>query len=809
MFVKVAVNIPSDKWFTYRVPEAFQPDISTGKRVLIPFGRRRITGYVLEFTEEDETCGNIKDILKILDPEPLFGPDDLSFYRWVADYYLYPLGRALGEILPGEDPRSVRRLFAGNCEPDPSFPPNLSNSQQCIVDLLRQRPQGMSMDGLKRQLGGPDLDRDLRALRALGLVSEQDCLSGRVIGPKTEKVVSVAEGPVPERLTSSQLAVVQLVHEQGEVSLSHLVALSGKSRSVITTLVKRGVLNVRERSVMRSVDPHDVLGGPAGSFEPNGDQASAIQGIREGLCARRFSPCLLHGVTGSGKTEVYFMAMEEVLRQQSGGVLFLVPEIGLTPQLLGRLHERFPEESLAVVHSGIPAAVRHDQWLRIMRGEIRIVVGARSALFAPVRDLRLVIVDEEHDESYKQDDRIRYNARDLAIVKARMSHATVILGSATPAVQTYYNVLAGKYACFSLPNRVEDRPMPRIDIVDMRLPENGDGGRDAAPILSRRLKEAIRQTLDQKKQVLLLLNRRGFSTIMLCRDCGHVLRCRNCDLTLTLHAGKEVLSCHYCDFTLKAAAVCPECGGNRIAGYGVGTERLEELIGRLFPGARTARMDRDTTAGAGAHENILRALAREEIDILVGTQMIAKGHDFPGVVLVGVISADASLNIPDFRASEKTFQLLTQVSGRGGRGEHPGRVIIQTFNPGNYVLDCVRKHDYMAFYEEETRLRQSLSYPPYARLVNLHISCIGKDKGWAGAQMLGKKARDAARAIGGVEVIGPATAPLAKIRGRHRWQLLLRGNDSRALHRLVQDILSSEAVPGLDVKVDIDPMNFM
>ena len=812
MFVKVAVNIPTEKTFTYRVPEDLQPNIAVGKRVLIPFGRRLQTGYVLDIltTTDDE---NIKDIRDISDPEPLFDASELDFYRWIADYYVYPLGKALGDILPGEDQKSIRRLSMVDGGPD--IPPeNLSALQEDILAALRSAStsDGLSMSHLKRRFNHPDFGKSIRDLERMGLVRQGDHLHGRAATCKTEKRISLAPDRfLPEKLTEAQTSVIGLVRTHGELSLPRLLSLSGKGRSVVATLIRKGILAVREVNVLSCADPVAVLGQPGESFQPNPDQLKALEGIKKGLQSGRFSPCLLHGVTGSGKTEVYFLAIEEVLRK-NGGVLFLVPEIGLTPQLLGRFHERFPGEPIAVLHSGISSAMRYDQWRCIQRGDIRVVVGARSALFSPLRNLRLVIIDEEHDESYKQDDRMRYNARDLALVKGRMHQATVILGSATPAIQSYFNALSGKYDYFSLPSRVEDRPLPQIEIVDMRWAENGDGGKDASPILSRRLKEAMRETLQARKQALLLLNRRGFSTIVLCRDCGNVLKCRNCDLTLTLHAREKVLTCHYCDFTLEESSVCPVCGGSRMAGYGVGTERLEEQIRLTFPDARVARMDRDTTARVGAHEGILRALAEGEIDILVGTQMISKGHDFPNVVLVGVLSADISLNIPDFRASEKTFQLLTQVSGRGGRGDSPGRVVIQTFNPGHYVLKRVQDHDYRAFYNEEVALRQSLAYPPYSRMIGLHISCIDRDKGWREAQTLGAGARDLikeAGMAGNLAVIGPAEAPLARIRGRYRWQLLLKGGDSRLLRHVAQNLLSRYAASGIQVKIDVDPMNFM
>ena len=809
MFVKVAVNVPIHKTFSYSVPEIFRPHIFVGMSVLVPFGRRRLTGYIIEFItiKPDEP---VKDILALSGPDPLFNDSDIQFYRWVADYYLTPLGKTLSEILPGEDLKSTRIISLSRGKE--AAADDLSAEQRQIISALGSSTRGISIRHLKNLLPDIHVDKAVCGLSDLGLVEEHERLSGRTISPKTELLVSLpSDGTTPERLTTGQLAVVNIVRQNGELPLHRLMTLSGRSRSVIAHLIKKNILEAREKQLYRSVTPVAVIGETAAPFQANEDQRRALQGILDSLEGGGFAPCLLHGVTGSGKTEVYFLAMRDVL-QKGGGVLFLVPEIGLTPQLLGRLHQRFPDEPVAVLHSGISPAVRYDQWYCIQRGDIRIVVGARSALFAPIRDLRLIIVDEEHDDSYKQDDRIRYNARDLAIVKARMVGATVVLGSATPAIQTFYNARSGRYACFTLPHRVEERPLPRIDIVDMRLPENGDGGKDNAPILSRRLREALRETLARKKQALLLLNRRGFNTIMLCRDCGHVLRCRNCDLPLTLHVREEVLTCHYCDFNVKAATRCPACRGSRIAGYGAGTERLEELIRTFFPQARVARMDRDTTTLAGAHEKILRAVASGEIDILVGTQMISKGHDFPNVVLVGVISADTSLNIPDFRASEKTFQLLTQVSGRGGRGDFPGQVIIQTFNPAHYVLQRVKDHNYHAFYEEEIALRHSLSYPPYTRMVNLHLSSLNKDKGRLAVKELGKLARDLPRlwnASEKVTVIGPAEAPLARIRNRYRWQLLLTGTDNRMLHRLAQEILSRHHVAGLEVKVDVDPMNFM
>ncbi len=531
-----------------------------------------------------------------------------------------------------------------------------------------------------------------------------------------------------------------------------------------------------------------------------------LQEILPGLAAGQFSPYLLHGVTGSGKTEIY-LRLIAAAREMGGGVISLVPEISLTPQLIARVRGRFKEEEIAIIHSGISRSQRARQWQRIQKGEIKIAIGARSALFAPMRDLRLIIVDEEHDGSYKQDERLRYNARDMAIVKAKHSAATVVLGSATPAVQSYYNVRKKKYRYLSLPRRVESRDLPVFKIVDMKTvcEENFE-----TPIISKVLREEMSRTLAAKNQILLFLNRRGFDTVVLCADCGYVFKCLNCELTLTHHAALGLLRCHYCDYAIKTAPLCPSCSGSRLRSYGLGTEKLEEEVKRLFPDARVGRMDSDTTAHRGDGEKILRLLAKRELDILVGTQMIAKGHDFPGITLVGVVAADLSLNVPDFRAGERTFQMLTQVAGRSGRGDSRGLVVVQTFNPEHYAVKRAKNHDYHGFYEDEIKLRKTLRYPPYVRIVNLQISSANRERGREGIEIIGRLAKQAVRSNKlAVETLGPVEAPVSKIRGRYRWQLLLKGQDIKAQMIMIDMIKAEAGKCGLEVKVDVDPMNFM
>ncbi|MDO8723388.1 MAG: primosomal protein N' [Syntrophales bacterium] len=767
MYVRVAVNVPTDKIFSYAVPKALEKKAMIGKRVCAHFGNRLVTGYIVEILHTADV-DNIKEISEILDPEPLFREEDLLFYRWISRYYLYPLGKTLFEVLPGGSDLSQvspkkERIVSLDAE-------YLSRGISPVKETSLAVPMTVTRCGDKSNAALPEL-RDIR-------------------------------------LTDRQEQMVDFLLKSGDSFISSLRGEFKNAAYLVRCLQEKGVLRIEEREVYRSSRAQPAIEEIDSPFLLNGDQEAAVCKILQGLAANRFSPYLLHGVTGSGKTEVYFKAMEKT-REQGGGVIFLVPEISLTPQIISRIRSRFRDQEIAVIHSGVSRSVRYDQWRRIQKGEVKIAIGARSALFVPMRDLRLVIVDEEHDGSYKQGERLRYNARDMAIVKAKLSNATVILGSATPAVQTYFNARNKKYHYLSLPRRVEYRELPVVEIVDMR---NERDKNFEAPILSQAMNQAIGQTLAEKNQTLLFLNRRGFNTVVLCPDCGYVFKCLNCERSLTYHAASGMLKCHYCDFAIRAFPLCPGCGGSHIRSYGVGTEKLEKEVNRIFPQAKIGRMDSDTTTRRGDAEKILKALARQEIDILIGTQMITKGHDYPGITLVGVVSADMSLNVPDFRAGERTFQILTQVAGRGGRGAMPGNVIVQTFNPGHYAVKMAQSHDYQAFYAEEIKLRRSLSYPPYARLVNLHISSNRKDQGISGIDRIGKLVKNLSgnNNMGKkVEVLGPAASPVAKIKGRYRWQLLLKGKDINAQCAIV-DVIRKEAVKiGLEVKVDVDPMDFM
>lgn len=765
MYVRVAVNIPADKIFSYAVPEGLKDKAVIGKRVLVPFGKRMATGYILETTASTDV-DNVKEISEIPDRDPLFSEEDLRFYRWISRYYLYPLGKTLFDILPGG-----------------SDPSQFSPKKEKVVSL---GPEYLSRI----------IYRDGQPSDILTVPGDGGCRDALLFYPPDV------------RLTDRQEQMVAFLCKHGDTFISTLRKQIKNASYLIRCLQEKGVVCLEEKEVYRVSGELPAIDEIDRIVSLNGRQEEAAREILRGLGAKSFSPYLLHGVTGSGKTEVYFEVMEKTM-EQGGGVIFLVPEINLTPQMISRIRGRFGGQEIAVIHSGVSRSVRYDQWRRIQKGEVKIVIGARSALFVPMKDLRLIVVDEEHDGSYKQDERLRYNARDIAIVKAKLSGAVVVLGSATPAVQSYFNARNNKYRYLVLPRRIDDREMPAVEIVDMRTER---GIASELPILSRAMKEAIGQNLAAKNQTLLFLNRRGFNTVVLCPDCGYVFKCPNCALSLTYHAASGMLKCHYCDFALRAFPSCPACRGNNIRSYGVGTERLVEEVKSVFPQASIGRMDSDTTARRGDVEKILNALARQETDILVGTQMITKGHDFPGITLVGVVSADLSLNVPDFRAGERTFQILTQVSGRGGRGGAPGRVIVQTFNPDHYAVKRAQNHDYYGFYEDEIKLRRSLLYPPYTRLVNLHISGIRKDEGISGIDRIGKLVRDFSRVNNmgkRVEILGPAEAPIAKIKGRYRWQLLLKGKDIQVQCAVVEAVRAEAVNNGLEVKVDVDPMNFM
>jgi primosomal protein N' (replication factor Y) (superfamily II helicase) len=575
-------------------------------------------------------------------------------------------------------------------------------------------------------------------------------------------------------------------------------------RTTLGTLVRRGLVEIIEEAAEFTVSRAKARPSPF-DFDFTDAQKHAMQRMREAVEARKFSGMLLHGVTGSGKTAVYLAVMRAVLDAGLSAIL-LVPEIGLTPAVAADLHQIFGDE-VAILHSALSDRERAEQWHRIKRRDARIVVGTRSAVFAPVDDLALLIVDEEHDSSYKQEETPRYHARDIAVMRAKMSNAVVVLGSATPSLESYFNAKKNKYALIEIPDRVEKRPLPEVEIVDMRM-EFQETGHEQ--VISRKLSEGIAARLDRREQVMVLLNRRGYSPVVLCRTCGKKLECSNCAIALTHHKREHKMVCHYCGYTAPVPKSCIHCGSEYVYFLGTGSEKLEELLHGMFPQARIARLDRDTVRGHQDFERTLSALNEGELDLLVGTQMIAKGHDIHGVTLVGVVGADVALGLPDFRAAERTFQLLTQVAGRAGRGQTPGKVILQTYFQDHYAVQYAAQHDFIGFYEKELQFRSWMHYPPYSALANVLVRGDQLDEVLEWSGLLGKWFTQTRHET--VRVLGPAAAPIMRLKRDYRYHFILRSPSREKLNTTLRAMLTYAAqqrIPRTQVIVDMDALCLM
>ncbi|MEA3364030.1 MAG: primosomal protein N', partial [Candidatus Hydrogenedentes bacterium] len=647
-----------------------------------------------------------------------------------------------------------------------------------------------------------------------GILLAEPVMVDPSVSSLSETYVHLVEENIPDtealaalqRRAPKQAAVyLDLLYGEPERPATSLYEKHGVNAAILKSLEGKGLITRTEREFYRSPDI-DAEGGGGLKHVLNDQQEAAFQAITQCIDEKRFQTFLLRGITGSGKTEVYLQAIEYVLAMGRNAIM-LVPEISLTPQTVGRFKARF-QTDIAVLHSALGAGERYDEWRRAQRGEVRIVVGARSAIFAPLPNLGMIVVDEEHDHSYKQAETPRYHARDVAIMRAKMNDAVCVLGSATPSVESFYNSETGKSVRLELERRATNAALPEVRIIDMRGAVREHGGQ---VLMSDALEEAVAERIKRGEQVLLLLNRRGFAPFVLCPQCGWVAQCPDCQVTMTYHAKGGYLSCHYCNKRRSVPQVCDVCHFNPLLYIGVGTQRVEDLLQRTFPKARIERMDADTTAGKGGHAKILGRLAAGEIDILVGTQMIAKGHDYPGVTLVGVLNADLGLGMPDFRAAETTFQLLTQVAGRAGRGDKPGQVIIQTYRPKHYAVLNTATHDYDTFYQREIRERESGGYPPYRRLANFAIECEDPRGAERAVAALHRLAHQQMETLGfrGMETLGPAPATVRRVKKKYRWNLAVLSVSSKRLNRLVRatrDAFHNEnPVPSAQLKVDLDP----
>lgn len=794
VIVPGALEVP----LTYRVPDELRPAVAAGKRVLVPLGRRLVTGYVVG-TRERSPVPDLKDVAEFPDAEPLLDGHLLALTRWVADYYLCPWGEVIRTALPPGMDTFTRRIVgltaAGRAalEGHALFRPEEAD----LLAALAGKPGTLS--GLVRRW--PRAERLVRGLARRGLVTLTAELRPPRVRPLRIPLCTLAEGVDPDRVelpprATKQRAILRALAAAPQ-GLPRGEAAAGAS-AALAALVKRGLVIVNRVEITR--DPFAGAQVPRDSPWPlSPPQAEALQAVSHACGLRQFRVMLLHGVTGSGKTEVYLQAIVSVLAT-GGQALVLVPEIALTPLTVQRFLARFGNR-VAVLHSGLSGGERFDAWRRIRSGGADIVVGARSAVFAPLPRLGILVVDEEHDPSYKQEEMPRYHGRDVAVMRGKLLGVPVILGSATPSFESMERVATGRYHLLRLPDRIEARALPEVEVVDLRTVEGGER------LLSPRLCEAIALRLSRKEQSLLFLNRRGFSTLLLCEDCGAALGCPRCSISLTFHAARQRLCCHTCDFTRRPPERCPECQGARFRYLGFGTQQVEAAVRERFPEARVARMDRDTTRSWRAAEEILRRLAQGQIDILVGTQMIGKGHDVPNVTLVGVVSADMALHLPDFRAGERAFALLTQVVGRAGRGERPGLALIQSFNPEHYILKAVQAQDHAALWEAESPLRRDQELPPFSRLVLAVVSSPEERAAEAAAHEFARLAREVGLRPDALN--GPAPAPLYKVRSRFRWHLLMRGTNPLSLHERVREAASrfgkSTASRGIRLDLDVDP----
>jgi primosomal protein N' (replication factor Y) (superfamily II helicase) len=736
---KVVVDVAVDRVFDYRIPDRYAAEIRVGTRVTVPFGRASRTGFVVGLSEHSD-CGALKEIEAPADHATTLDGAMLKLAHWMAAYYVAPPERAIRTVLPG----AVRRQGA-----------------RAKRQLLVERKAGSG----KREAGSVVLEKPLP--------------------PKQQAVLDALD------------------RAGGGLLLADLQRMVGITVSPVRALEKKGGVTIRDTAVGRvPAARRTVLPGAPPSLMPQ--QTEALRTI-DAACTERGGPrvVLLHGVTGSGKTEVYLRAIAHVAEQGRGAIV-LVPEIALTPQTVERFQSRFGER-IAVLHSHLSEGERYDEWHRIHRGDATIVVGARSAVFAPVRRLGLLVVDEEHETSYKQDDAPRYHARDVAVMRGVMAGCGVVLGSATPSLESWHNACSGKYRLAEMPHRVDHRRMPHIRVIDMRLQKAAKGkGR----IFSPELLEAIDDRLHKAEQTILFLNRRGYASALICPACGHVARCEHCSVAQTYHRDGDRLLCHICGAAAEPPAVCPACGDPAIRQAGLGTQRVEAALRKCFPHARIARMDADSMTRKAAYEEVLGAFRQGKLDILIGTQMIAKGLHFPNVTLVGVVAADLSLHIPDFRAGERTYQLLAQVAGRAGRGEVFGDVLVQTFTPFHPAVQAARRLDYSGFCDQELAFRRELRYPPFGHLVCVGLRGPSDGKTAYCATLLARKFQ---AALGeGTLVSDGVPAPLARARGQYRYQVILRSRGVQAATREVKAVLRSVKLPkDVTVTVDVDALNLM
>jgi primosomal protein N' (replication factor Y) len=807
-YIEVAVSLPVYNTYTYSVPKSLTDAIAPGKRVLAPFGKQKITGYILGPAKNSDIKG-IKNIIEILDELPLFPASMIPFFRWISEYYIHPMGEVIKEALPGGiNLNECVTLTITDCGKNMLADKKITSIENKILCLLQSctcRPADIPKK-LKKDIS----ESVICKMEKKGMLTRKRELLKASTRLKMERYIKLSGIKLPdETLSKPKQNILNLARKVAELSVADLKKSVPTGANHIRQLEQKGYIEIYKKPVYR--DPFGETVPPDNPPKLTLEQKHVVSNVIKSL-GKGFETYLLAGVTGSGKTEVYMHVAAEALNNDLS-VLVLVPEIALISEIERRFRSRFGE-CVAVLHSGLSTGERYDQWLKVSNNECPIVIGARSAIFAPLSNIGLIIVDEEHDTSYKQESRFRYNARDMAIIRARLEKAVALLGSATPSVQSVYNIYNKKFSELNLQKRVFAQALPEIRVVDLKKHK---GYRGTRRFITIDLQKAIKETLERGEQILLFLNRRGFASYPVCAECGEALKCRDCDITLTLHQKINTFKCHLCGYSMPANAVCNACGSVNIKKLGMGTEKIENTVSGLFPDARVARMDRDTITRKGALLKILKNLRNGKIDILIGTQMVAKGHDFPNITLVGIICADLSLSFPDFRAGELTFQVLAQVAGRAGRGSRPGRVILQTYNPEHFSIAAATEQDFMKFYNQEITFRKAFNYPPFSRMIQLKISGRSREKTRQQADQIGNicqlMKKQSAEYDKWVEVLGPIESPLSRIAKRYRWQLIVKSNAVELLHQFVRSLIFDNKFhlsnKHVRVAVDVDPFFMM
>lgn len=802
LYCDVCLPVPLDQPFTYALTGEQQTVAQVGARVLVPFQQRKLSGTILRLHDMTPEY-KVRPVERVLDREPIFDEKLVSLGLWVAKYYCAPVGEVFRIMAPlgGEVKRSkVWALTeAGRSVARQSLLGIAEASEPALVVLKALDERPMTVEALKRRAAGAaELLKEFQK-KGLVRVEEEAHEKDPLRAPASKLTVEGVEREPEEKLGKWERELLAYLHlHPGLHPLDEVDAMVKNASVSARALARRGLVKLAVR--MSAIRPL----GEKPPHRLNEAQEAAYEAIAASIRGREFGAFLLQGVTGSGKTEVYLRAIEAAL-EAGRSALLMVPEIALTPQVAGQFAVRFGEQ-VAILHSAFSESERAEYWRRIRRGEARVVVGTRSAVFAPMPELGLILVDEEHDGSYKQEETPRYNGRDVAVVRAQQIGATVVLGSATPAMETRYNAERGKYQRLVLPDRIAQRPMPVVEVVDLRQ-EYLETKKNA--LFSRRLVEAVQGRLEAGEQAMLLMNRRGFSSFVACRSCGYRVECVNCSVTLTYHRRDRRLLCHYCGYAEKVPERCVKCDSEHVQFIGSGSEKIEEELRECFPSARVARMDRDTIHSKGDYEQILNGFREGSYDILVGTQMIAKGHDIPNVTLVGIVNADIGLGMPDFRAAERTFQLLTQAAGRAGRGGLPGNVILQTINPEHYAVRFSAAQDYELFYTKELQFRKVMKYPPFASLANVVFRSENQEEALRMSGEIGDMLKEEKE---GIRILGPAEAPVPRVNKEFRYQMLIKAGQRKKLAEVLERVRAravERGWPATGVVVDVDPLNLL